>query len=219
MESTALPPGCQWFRSKPKTAAIVAGEGRMSKRLLEPNTTLYPVPVVLITTGGEQVNVMTCNRVASCSAEPPRLCLSIRPGRFSHDLIRRSGEFVVNLPTLEQQTLVDYAGVVTGRKEDKFRVTGLALAPAATIKTPLLADCPVNVECTVESELSLDSHTLFVGRVQAVHVEESWLDQHGELDMARAQGVAYDAGVVRERPNYKFQVAVLRRKVQRQSLE
>lgn len=188
----------------------------MPKRLLEPNTTLYPVPVVLITTGGSRVNVMTCNRIASCSAEPPRLCISIRPGRFSHDLIRDSGEFVVNLPTPDQQALVDYVGVVTGRKEDKLRVSGLALAPAATVRTPLLAECPVNVECTVEAQVPLDSHTLFIGRVRAVHVEEGWLDEQGELEMQLARGLAYDAGIVRERPNYKFQVSDLRRRVQRE---
>ena len=187
----------------------------MSKQLLESNTTLYPVPVVLITTGGEQVNVMTCNRVASCSAEPPRICISIRPGRFSHDLIRHSGEFVVNLPAPGQQALVDYVGVVTGRAEDKLQVAGLQLQPAAKLRTPLLADCPVNIECRLETELALDSHTLFIGRVQAVHAEESLLDAHGEVDIARAGGLAYDAGVVRERPTYKFRVADLRSKVQR----
>lgn len=187
----------------------------MSKRLLEPNTTLYPVPVVLISTGGEQVNVMTCNRVASCSAEPPRICISIRPGRFSHDLIRHTREFVVNLPAPDQQALVDYVGVVTGREEDKVQVAGLRLQPAATLRTPLLADCPVNIECWVESDLALDSHTLFIGRVQAVHVEESLLDVHGDVDVIRAGGLAYDAAVVRERPTYKFRVSDLRAKVQR----
>jgi flavin reductase (DIM6/NTAB) family NADH-FMN oxidoreductase RutF len=186
----------------------------MPKRLLEPNTTLYPVPVVLITTGGEQVNVMTCNRVASCSAEPPRLCISIRPGRFSHDLIRRTREFVVNLPAPGQQALVDYVGVVTGREEDKLQVAGLHLQPAATLQTPLLADCPVNIECRVETELALDSHTLFIGRVQAVHVDEGLLDARGEVDLQRAGGLMYTAGTVRESPPYKFRVANLRSKIQ-----
>jgi flavin reductase (DIM6/NTAB) family NADH-FMN oxidoreductase RutF len=187
----------------------------MSKRLLEPNTTLYPVPVVLITTGGEQVNVMTCNRIASCSAEPPRLCISIRPGRFSHELIRRTREFVVNLPAPDQQALVDYVGVVTGREEDKLQIAGLQLQPAAVLRTPLLADCPVNIECQVETELSLGSHTLFIGRVQAVHVEERLLDARGEVDVQRAGGLAYMAGIVRESPPYKFRVADLRSKIQR----
>lgn len=186
----------------------------MSKLVLEPNTTFYPVAIALITTGGDRPNVMTCNRIASCSAEPPRLSLSVRPARYSHQLIHQTGEFVVNLPTPEQATLTDYVGVVTGRKENKIEIAGLRLAPALKVKTPLLADCPVNIECIVEQEVDLDSHTMFIGLVQAVHVEESLLDAKGDVDFARARGLAYDSGVVRERPTYAFRVDDLRRAVQ-----
>lgn len=183
----------------------------MPKRVLEPNTTLYPVPIVLITTGGDTPNVMTCNRIASCSAEPPRLSISVRPGRYSHALIQQSREFVVNLPSPEQSRLTDYLGVVTGGKENKIEVAGLRLAPALKIKTALLADCPVNIECIVEQTIDLDSHTLFIGRVLAVHVEEALLDENRNVDFGRAHGLAYDSGVVRERPTYKFRVVDLRR--------
>lgn len=182
----------------------------MSKRIFEPNTTLYPVPVVLITTGGQQPNVMTCNRILSCSAEPPRLAISVRPGRYSHSQIRESGEFVVNIPTPQQSTLVDYIGVVTGQKEDKIAIAGLKLSPALKVKTPLLADCPVNIECIVEREIELGSHTMFIGFVQAVHAEESLLDENGDVDVARAQGMIYGNGTVREKPTYKFRVEDLR---------
>jgi flavin reductase (DIM6/NTAB) family NADH-FMN oxidoreductase RutF len=119
----------------------------MSKRTIEPNTTFYPVAVALITTGGDIPNVMTANRLVSCSAEPPRLALSVRPARYSHQLIRQTGEFVVNLPTSGQATLADYVGVVSGRKENKIEIAGLHLAPALKLKTPLLADSSVNIEC------------------------------------------------------------------------
>ena len=181
----------------------------MAKITVEPNTTLYPVPVVLITAGGDRPNVMTCNRIASCSAEPPRLSISVRPGRYSHALIQDTGEFVVNLPTPDQSILTDYLGVVTGRKEDKIRIAGLKLAPALTVKTPLLADCPVNIECNVEHSIDLDSHILFIGRVQAVHVEESLLDENGDVDIGRARGLIYGCGTVRERPIYNFRIEEL----------
>lgn len=187
----------------------------MTKRILKPNTTLYPVPVVLITTGGKHPNVMTGNRVASCSAEPPRLALSVRPARYSHQLILETGEFVVNLPRPDQQRLTDYVGVVTGREEDKITIAGLKLAPATKVKTPLLADCPVNLECAVEHTLDLDSHTLFIGRVLAVHVEEALLDAHGDVDLALAQGMIYACGTVRERPTYQFRVEDVRNAVRR----
>jgi flavin reductase (DIM6/NTAB) family NADH-FMN oxidoreductase RutF len=185
----------------------------MAKRILNPNTTLYPVPVVLITTGGEHPNVMTGNRIASCSAEPPRLSLSVRPARYSHQLIQETGEFVVNLPRPDQQWLTDDLGVVTGREEDKIAIAGLKLTPATKVRTPLLADCPVNIECAVEHTLDLDSHTLFIGRVLVVHVEEALLDTQGDVDLALAQGMIYACGTVRERPTYKFRVEDLRNAV------
>lgn len=170
----------------------------MSKRVLEPNTTLYPVGVALVTTGGDKPNVLTCNRLASCSAEPPRLALSVRTNRYSYGLIRASREFVVNIPTQEQLSLTDYLGVVSGRDEDKIAIARLKLAPARRVKTPLLADCPVNIECTVEREIDLDSHALFIGLVQAVHAEESVLDANGDVDVATARGIVYACGTVRE---------------------
>ena len=185
----------------------------MAKRLIQPNTTFYPAAVALITTGADRPNVMTCNRIASCSAEPPRLSVSIRPARYSHDLIRRTGEFVLNLPRPDQALLADYVGVVSWREEDKFAVSGLRLAPALQLRTPLLADCPVNIECALEQELNLDSHTLFIGRVLAVHAEESVLDANGDVDLSLAGGIAYGCGTVRERPTYNFQVEALRSQV------
>ena len=138
----------------------------------------------------------------------------MRPARYSHELIRQTGEFVVNLPTREQALLADYVGVVSGRKEDKIAVAGLNLAPAHAVRTALLADCPVNIECSVEREIELGSHTMFIGLVRAVHVEEGLLDALGEVDFARVRGIVYRAGTVRERPTYKFRVADLRRAVQ-----
>jgi flavin reductase (DIM6/NTAB) family NADH-FMN oxidoreductase RutF len=172
------------------------------------------VPVVLITVGIESPNVMTCNRIASCSAEPPRISISVRRIRYSHALIKQTREFVVNIPSPTQYALTDYVGVVTGKKEDKIEIAELKLAPARFVKTPLLADCPVNIECVVEHEIDLDSHTMFIGLVKAVHVEESLLDTNGDVDFSRAQGIAYDCGVVRERPTYNFRVDDLRRAVQ-----
>ena len=182
----------------------------MIKRILQPNTTLYPVPIVLVTTGGDKPNVMTCNRIISCSAEPPRLAIAIRPSRYTHDQIRETGEFAVNIPAMEQSRLSDYLGVVTGHEEDKIAVAGLNLTPAVNLKTPLLADCPVNIECGVENFLELDSHTLFIGRVLVIHADETVLDQRGDVDISLAQGLVYKCGVVRERPTYKFKVEDLR---------
>jgi flavin reductase (DIM6/NTAB) family NADH-FMN oxidoreductase RutF len=183
----------------------------LSKQVIKPNTTFYPAALVLITAGGAQPNVMTCNRVASCSAEPPRISISIRPSRHTHALIHESGEFVVNLPMAEHAALADYVGVVSGREEDKIASAGLRLAPALRVKTPLLADFPVNIECTVDQTIELDSHSMFIGLVQAIHAEQDLLDANGDVDFERAEGLAYACGTVRERPTYQFRVEDLRR--------
>lgn len=185
-----------------------------TKRILEPNTTLYPVPVVLITTGGDTPNVMTLNRISSCSAEPPRIAISVRPMRHSHTLIQSTREFVVNIPAPNQQLLSDYVGVVSGRGEDKLTIANLELAPATKVRTPLLAQCPVNIECTVEQAIDLGSHTLFIGLVQALHADEALLNARGEVDFTLAQGLVYPSAIVRERPAYNVQVDALRKAIQ-----
>lgn len=185
----------------------------MVKLLLLPNTTFYPAAVVLITSGESAPNVMTCNRIASCSAEPPRLAISVRPSRFTHHLIQQTGDFVVNIPTQDQLTLTDYLGVVTGKEEDKIAQAGLRLSPGHTVRSPLLDGCPVNIECRVEQAIDLDSHTMFIGLVQVVHAEEAFLDTNGDVDLDLVNGIVYACGTVRERPTFRFRVDDLRQAV------
>jgi flavin reductase (DIM6/NTAB) family NADH-FMN oxidoreductase RutF len=185
----------------------------MVKKILTPNTTLYPVPVVIISAGAGVPNVMTCNRISSCSAEPPRLAISVRPSRYTHAIIREMGEFVVSLPAPEQSTLTDYLGVVGGKEEDKAAIARLRLTAASVVQTPLLDDFPVNIECKVEKEIDLDSHTLFIGLVLAVHADDSILDARGEVDIEKARGIVYASGVVRERPVYRLVVDELRESI------
>jgi flavin reductase (DIM6/NTAB) family NADH-FMN oxidoreductase RutF len=187
----------------------------LPKRPLTPDTTLYPVPVVLITCGaGDQANLFSLNRIASCNAEPPMISISVRPLRASHDLIDQLGEFVVNIPWPDMEPVSDFVGTTTSRNTDKWRETGLTPLPAGIVKPPLLAQCPVNLECQVRHMLRLPSHSLFVAEVVAVHADESILNERQEVDFTLAEGgLAYRAGVVRERPVEKFRPADLRQKV------
>ena len=119
----------------------------MQKTQLNPDTTLYPVPVVLITCGvGDKINVFSLNRIASCNAEPPMLSISVRPMRASHDLIEQSGEFVVNIPWPELELVSDFVGTTTMRETDKWWETGLTPLPATHTHGPLIAECPVNID-------------------------------------------------------------------------
>jgi flavin reductase (DIM6/NTAB) family NADH-FMN oxidoreductase RutF len=178
----------------------------MRKIQLTPNTTLYPVPVVLVTCGaGESANVFSVNRIASCNAEPPMICISVRPLRASHDLIDQLAEFVVNIPWPEMELVSDFVGTTTGRETDKWRETGLTRLPATKVRPALLAECPVNLECKVQQKLRLPSHTVFVAEVVALHANAAVLNDRQEVDFAKArEGLVYRSGVVRERPVDKF---------------
>ncbi|MCB0016927.1 MAG: flavin reductase family protein [Anaerolineales bacterium] len=172
---------------------------------LEPNTTLYPVPVVIISCGfGENANLFTLNRIASCNAEPPLLSISVRPARLSHQLIDELGEFVVNIPYPDAEFLADYVGSTTGREVDKWRETGLTPLPAGQVQAPLVAECPVNIECVVRQRINLPSHTLFIAEAVAMHAEASVLNSRHEVDFSHAQGLPYRSGPVRERPVDNF---------------
>lgn len=187
----------------------------MTKISITPDTTLFPVPVVLVTCGvGQDANVFSLNRIASCNAEPPMISISVRPQRASHDLIDQWGEFVVNIPWQDMGVISDFVGTTTVRKLDKWQATGLTPLPAHVVQVPLLAECPVNLECQVRQVLRLPSHSLFVAEVVAIHAEASVLNEHQEVNFDLDKvGLVYHSGVVRERPVDKFRPDQLRREV------
>lgn len=177
-----------------------------NKVQLKPNTTLFPVPVVLITCGaGERYNVFSLNRIASCNAEPPMLSISVRPQRASHGLIEASGEFGVNIPYPEMELVSDFVGTTTMRDVNKWAETGLTSVRSAEIAAPLLAECPVNLECRVVEQVRLPSHSLFIGQVVALHADPAILNTREEVDFELARGgLPYGAAIVRERPVDNF---------------
>jgi flavin reductase (DIM6/NTAB) family NADH-FMN oxidoreductase RutF len=178
----------------------------MSKVLLTPNTTLYPVAVVLVTCGAEpDANLFTVNRIASCNAEPPMISISVRPLRASYRLIEELGEFVVNIPWPDMEIVTDYAGVTSAREVNKWQETGLTPLPATRVKPPLVAECPVNLECRVRHILTLPSHGLFVAEVVTLHADAAVLNERREVDLSLAGGgMVYGAAAVRERPVANF---------------
>ena len=195
----------------------------MNKRIqLTPNTTLYPVPVVLISCGsGPETNVFTVNRIASCNAEPPMISISVRPSRASHNIIEKYGEFVVNIPWPEMELVSDFVGTTTIGDTNKWTETSLAIMPAKIVKPPLLMECPVNIECQLIDTLRLPSHSLFIAEVVTMHALESVLNDRQEVDFALAKGgLPYRAGPVRERPVKNFRPDDLLEKVRkRQAIE
>jgi flavin reductase (DIM6/NTAB) family NADH-FMN oxidoreductase RutF len=168
----------------------------MRKRLVEPATVLYPVPAVMVTCGdfaGEK-NIITLAWVGTICSVPPMVGISVRPERFSHPMLKAAGEFVVNLPTSGMAKMTDYCGVASGRDGDKFAATGLTPAPASIVRAPLIAECPVNLECQVKEVKPLGSHDLFLAEIVAVQIDEDALNEASRLDLNKAQPLVYGDG-------------------------
>jgi flavin reductase (DIM6/NTAB) family NADH-FMN oxidoreductase RutF len=158
------------------------------------STMLYPIPAVLVTCGWDRPNIITLAWVGTVCSDPPAVGIAVRPERFSYSLISASGEFVVNLPRADQVAAVDYCGQVSGRDVDKWVACGLTATPANKIRTPLIAECPVALECRTSQQLTLGAHDLFIGEVLAVQVDEGVLNDRGQLDYEKAQPLAYAGG-------------------------
>lgn len=166
-----------------------------SNRVVKPGSTaLFPVPAVLVSCGRERPNIITLAWVGTLCSDPPSVGIGVRPERFSHGLIAEAGEFVVNLPRADQVDVVDYCGQVSGRSVDKWAACGLTPLPGSKVQTPLIAECPIALECRVSQRLTLGVHDLFVGEVLAVRADAAVLDEHGRVDYGRADLLTYVAG-------------------------
>ena len=167
-----------------------------AKQVWKPGTMLFPVPVVMVTSVDKdgRPNICTVAWTGTVCSDPPMLSISLRAERYSHELIKASREFVVNVPSVKQVRATDYCGVVSGREVDKFEKTELTPAPASKIKTPLILECPLNLECRVKRTLELGSHTLFVAEVLAVQVNTALVTPSGRLALEKAGLAAYAHG-------------------------
>ena len=171
----------------------------MAKITWRPGNMLYPLPAVLVTSKSAEgaADVCTVAWAGTVCSDPVMVSISLRPSRKSYVNIRETGVFVVNITTEELAHATDFCGVRSGRDLDKFRAEGLLTEPAEKIDCPMLTASPVNLECWVREELALGSHTLFIGEVLAVHVDESYLDEKGRFDFAACRPLVYCHGEYR----------------------
>jgi flavin reductase (DIM6/NTAB) family NADH-FMN oxidoreductase RutF len=157
----------------------------------KPSAALLPNPVVMVSASGGAgaANFLTIAWVGTVCSSPPMLSVAIRPSRYSHDLVSREREFVVNIPGVEQLEGVDVAGVWSGREHDKFAELGFTPQPASKVGAPLIAECPINLECVVRHQLSLGVHDLFIAEIVAAHYDEDLLDSRGRLKPDRVHPI------------------------------
>jgi flavin reductase (DIM6/NTAB) family NADH-FMN oxidoreductase RutF len=163
----------------------------------KPGNMLAPVPVVLVSCGGAQgwkPNLITIAWIGSVCSDPPMLSIAVRPDRYSHDIIKATAEFVVNVPSMDQARTTDWCGVVSGRDVDKFASTGLTPAAGRKVSCPIVMECPLNIECRIRKRLALGSHTLFLAEVVAVQVSSQLVDARGRLNLQKAGLMAFAHG-------------------------
>ena len=167
----------------------------MEKVQWKPGTLLAPVPAVLVSCGTmEKPTALTIAWTGIICSDPAKTYISVRPERNSYNIIKESGEFVVNLPTESLVKAIDWCGVKSGRDVDKFAAMHLTAAPAAKLGTVLLEESPVNLECKVTQVIPLGSHDLFLAECVAVDVDEKLLDENGKLCLNKAKLIVYSHG-------------------------
>ncbi len=154
-----------------------------------------PVPPVMVSCGDmEKSNIITVAWTGITNTVPPKTYISVRPSRYSYNLIKESGEFVINLTTAELIKRADYCGVYTGAKVDKFAKCGFGKEEASEVSCPLIAECPLSLECKVTDVIELGSHHMFMADIVAVDVDESLVDAKGKLHLERAGLAAFAHG-------------------------
>ncbi len=170
--------------------------GRSQRQIWRPGNMLYPVPAVMVSVadGNGGSNIITVAWAGTVCSDPVMLSISVRPERYSYDIIRTSGEFVVNLTTRSLARAADYCGVRSGRDVDKWKETGLTPVSAFKVSAPLIGESPISLECQVRQVLELGSHHMFLAEVMAVDVDPAYLDEKGTLHLERADLIAYCHG-------------------------
>jgi len=171
-----------------------------ARKSLRPTTALYPMPAVLVASAAEvdghrRENLITVAWSGIACGDPPMVSIAVRPTRFSHGLIQASGVFVVNIPSATMARAVDLCGQVSGRDEDKFALAGLTPVPGSEVSAPIVAECPVALECRVRHTYRAGSHDLFVGEIVAVQAAPEVVDDRGRIDAGKVDPLCYAGGV------------------------
>ena len=169
----------------------------MAKQSWKPGNMVYPLPAVLVTCRGKdgQDNILTIAWTGTVCSDPAMTYISVRKERHSYQMIKETGEFVINLPTRKLAKATDFCGVRSGRDVDKFEAMHLTKEEADVGNVPLIAESPVNIECKVTEVKPLGSHDMFLAKVVAVHADEAYMDEKGKFSLTAAEPIAYSHGI------------------------
>ncbi len=167
-----------------------------AKTIFKPEAYIFPAPTVLVSCGelGKNENIITIAWTGVVNSDPPMTYVSVRKSRYSHGLISENKEFVINLINTSLLFETDGCGVCSGRDEDKFKKYNFTPMKAEKVKSPLIAECPVHLECVVKHVLELGSHDMFIAEIVAVTGDEGLLGENNELCLNKVDLLAYSNG-------------------------
>ena len=168
----------------------------MAKQKWKPGNMVYPLPAVLVSCGDKNgnVNLMTAAWTGTICSDPPMVYVSVRKERYSHHMIKETGEYVINLTTEKLARATDFCGVRSGRNMDKFKEMKLTPVFGELQYAPMVAESPVSIECRVTNGRELGSHDMFMAEVTAVHVDEQYMDEKGTFHLEKAAPLVYSHG-------------------------
>ena len=167
----------------------------MSKKIWKAGTFVYPIPAVLVTSGDmEKSNILTVAWTGILNTNPAMVYISVRPERYSYNLIKENKEFVINLTNEKLAFATDWCGVRSGSKFDKFKEMKLTKEKGSFVKAPLIKESPVSIECKVIEERELGSHSMFMAEVLSIDADEKYMDAKGSFDISKCNLIAYANG-------------------------
>lgn len=168
---------------------------KVERTMWKSGTFIYPIPAVMVSCGSmEKSNIITVAWTGILNTNPATCYISVRPERYSHGIIKKNGEFVINLTNQELAYATDWCGVKTGAKVDKFKEMHLHKEKANFVKAPLILESPVCVECKVREIVELGSHDMFIADVLSIDVDNKYIDENGSFDISKCNLIAYANG-------------------------
>lgn len=188
-------------RLKSRTSTPSEGEAQkgttIRKQSWKPGTLIYPLPAVLVSCGTtpEEYNLLTIAWTGTVCTNPPMCYISVRKERHSYDIIRRSGEFAINLTTEDMAHATDWCGVRSGRDHNKWEATGLTPMTTPHIAAPIVAESPLSICCRVKQVVELGSHDMFIADVVGIEADERYIDaETGKFSLDKAHPIVYSHG-------------------------
>jgi len=167
----------------------------MGKVIWKPGTFIYPLPVVMVTSGDmNKNNIITVAWTGIINTDKPMCYISVRKERYSHDIISRNKEFAINLTNKNLAFATDWCGVKSGAKVDKFKEMHLTKEKAKFVKCPLIKESPVSIECKVTEIKKMGSHDMFMAEILSIDADEKYIDDKGAFDITKCDLITYANG-------------------------